>query len=151
MTLDFPVQAKILQPIDEVFDSVYNPRKLSSYFTTGGASGAMDAGQTVIWEFDDFPGPFPVTIKEMKKNEKLSFYWPASDGAGGDANYKTTVEISFKAIDNSTTQVKIVETGWNEDEASLKAAVSNAQGWMQVICCLKAYVEYGINLRKGFL
>ncbi len=151
MTLDFPVQAKILQPIDEVFDSVYNPRKLSSYFATGGASGPMDAGQTVIWEFADFPGPFPVTIKEMKKNEKLSFFWPASDGAGGAADYKTTVEITFKAIDNNITQVKIVETGWNDGEASLKAAVSNAQGWMQVICCLKAFVEYGINLRKGFL
>ncbi|ALO24786.1 hypothetical protein LEP1GSC137_2235 [Leptospira borgpetersenii str. Noumea 25] len=26
----------------------------------------------------------------------------------------------------------------------------NCQGWMNMSCCLKAYLEYGINLRKGF-
>ena len=38
MELKFEVQAKIKRPISDVFDAVYNPNKLSGYFTTGGAS-----------------------------------------------------------------------------------------------------------------
>ena len=29
------------KPVAEVFDGIYNPKKLSGYFTTGGASAAM--------------------------------------------------------------------------------------------------------------
>ena len=36
MELKFKVQAKIQKPVAEVFDGVYNPTKLSTYFTTGG-------------------------------------------------------------------------------------------------------------------
>jgi hypothetical protein len=24
------------------------------------------------------------------------------------------------------------------------------EGWTQMLCCMKAFVEYGINLREGF-
>jgi len=27
--------------------------------------------------------------------------------------------------------------------------MANSQGWMNMACCLKAWLEYGINLRKG--
>ena len=47
MDLKFRVQTKIQKPIDEVFDAVYNPRKLEKYFTTKSASGPLDAGTTV--------------------------------------------------------------------------------------------------------
>jgi uncharacterized protein YndB with AHSA1/START domain len=36
MELKFQVYAKIAKPVAEVFDAVYDPRKLSAYFTTGG-------------------------------------------------------------------------------------------------------------------
>jgi uncharacterized protein YndB with AHSA1/START domain len=39
MDLRFTVQAKIKKPIEEVYEVIYNPKKLSKYFTTGGASG----------------------------------------------------------------------------------------------------------------
>ena len=31
----------------------------------------------------------------------------------------------------------------------LKASYDNCGGWMHMSCCLKAYLEYGINLRAG--
>jgi uncharacterized protein YndB with AHSA1/START domain len=39
MELKFQVQGKIKKPVTEVFEAIYNPKKLSEYFTTGGASG----------------------------------------------------------------------------------------------------------------
>ncbi len=53
MDLTFPVQTKIQKPVNEVFDAVYNPKKLSKYFTTGGADGPLDEGKTVMWSFTD--------------------------------------------------------------------------------------------------
>lgn len=50
MDLKFELFGKIAKPVSEVFDAVYNPAKLSGYFTTGGASGPLDEGATVMWE-----------------------------------------------------------------------------------------------------
>ncbi len=48
MELKFSVQAKIKNPVEEVFDAVYNPKKLSKYFTTGGANGPLDEGRGYV-------------------------------------------------------------------------------------------------------
>lgn len=53
MELKFKVQTKIQKPVAEVFDAVYNPSKLSGYFTNGGASAPLDEGTTVEWAFAD--------------------------------------------------------------------------------------------------
>jgi len=39
MELTFQVHAKIRKPVADVFAAVVDPKKLSRYFTTGGASG----------------------------------------------------------------------------------------------------------------
>jgi hypothetical protein len=49
----------------------YTPKILCRYFTTAGASGLLDAGKTVMWEFEDFPGAFPIKGIEMKKDELI--------------------------------------------------------------------------------
>ena len=42
-----------------------------------------------------------------------------------------------------------VEMGWHDTPADTKSSHGNAGGWMHMMCCLKAYLEYGINLRAG--
>jgi uncharacterized protein YndB with AHSA1/START domain len=75
MELKFEVRTKIQKSISEVFDAVYNPDKLSSYFTTGGASAPLEEGTTVRWAFADNPGDeaksFPVEVETMVKNELI--------------------------------------------------------------------------------
>jgi len=80
MELKFEVQAKIKRPISDVFDAVYNPNKLSGYFTTGGASNLLDEGKEVTWDFHDFPGAFPVQVKQTIKNKKIVLEWANSEG-----------------------------------------------------------------------
>jgi hypothetical protein len=36
MQLKIDIHANIKKPLNQVFDAVYNPKKLSVYFTTGG-------------------------------------------------------------------------------------------------------------------
>ena len=39
--------------------------------------------------------------------------------------------------------------GWQENAEGLKGSHGNAGGWMHMMACMKAYLEYGINLRAG--
>jgi hypothetical protein len=34
-------------------------------------------------------------------------------------------------------------------EGGLRASYGNCQGWTQMLCALKAWLEFGINLREG--
>jgi uncharacterized protein YndB with AHSA1/START domain len=145
MELKFQVQTKIQKPVAEVFDAVYNPRKLEKYFTTKRASGPLDAGATVIWEWDYWPTAYEVHVQELVENELIAFEWPTHDG-----EVMTRVEIRFESLGESETAVSITESGWTEDQTGLKNSYDNCAGWMQVCCSLKAYLEYDINLTKGF-
>jgi uncharacterized protein YndB with AHSA1/START domain len=143
MQLKFKVHTKIQKPVGEVFDGVRNPEKLSRYFTTGGASAPLDANTTVMWEFADFPGAFPVRVKEVVPDKLIAFEWDAADGI------VCRVEIAFEALNDGETLVSISESGWPETEKGLELSYGNCMGWSQMLSALKAFLEYGINLRKG--
>ncbi|HZB18087.1 MAG TPA: SRPBCC domain-containing protein, partial [Nitrososphaeraceae archaeon] len=107
MNLKFSIQAKIKKPVEEVFDAVYNPKKLSKYFTTGGASGPLDEGKEVMWDFHDYPGAFSVYVKQTIKNQKIVFEW-----ASAVESNRLTVKMDFERLEDDTTLVKISEAGW---------------------------------------
>lgn len=143
MELKFEVYTKIKKSIAEVFDAVYNPKKLSEYFTTGGASAPLEEGITVTWNFADFPGAFPVYVKQVIMKEQIVLEWSNNKGKNN------TVEMNFEALDNDSTLLKIKESGWSElDQKSLDESYGNCTGWSQMLLCLKVYLEYGKNLRE---
>lgn len=156
MELKFKVSGRIARPVEEVFEAVADPAKLSAYFTTGGAAGRMETGVTVQWEFADFPGAFPVEIVEVEPNRRIVLRWEANEGPPDDSDpvvraaYMTTVVFTFEPLDDGRTLVTIEEGGWRETPTGLKAAFGNCQGWSQMLAALKAWVEHGINLREGF-
>ena len=147
MNLKFQVQIKTQKPIEDVFDAVYNPDKLSGYFTNGGASAPLNEGTTVQWAFADNPGDapisFPVTVLQTVQDELIVIEWQ------GASDHNTRVEMKFEKAGKDSTVIRITETGWQDTQADLDRSYMNCMGWTQMVCCLKAHVEYGINLRKG--
>jgi hypothetical protein len=77
------------------------------------------------------------------QNQYLSFYW------AGDDQKELLVEISLSSRENGSTVVTVTEKGMNNDEAGINWLKGNTEGWANFLACLKAYLEYGINLRKG--
>ena len=82
--------------------------------------------------------------------------WEANDGPPENADnlvthvgYKTQVTMSFEGLDDGRTLVSIEEHGWKQTPVGLKASYGNCQGWTQMQCALKAWLEHGINLREG--
>lgn len=138
----FQVQLKIQKPVAEVFDGVVNPKKLTGYFIQQ-SSGPLVEGATVKWKFAEVPEAFDVVVRQVVKDERIVFEWPAEGG------YDTRVELVFQPLDARNTLVQISESGWRSDDAGIKASYGNAGGWMHMLACLKAYLEYGINLRAG--
>ena len=157
MELKFRVAARIAKPVHEVFEAVADPKQLSEYFTTGGAKGRLETGTTVTWDFHDYPGAFPVHVIEVVPDERIVLEWKASEGEapnveGGemkDADYNTTVTMSFKALDDGRTLVEIAEEGWRENQGALSASYGNCQGWTGMLLALKVWLEHGFNLREG--
>ena len=157
MDLKFRVAARIAKPVHEVFEAVADPEKLSRYFTTGGAKGRLVTGATVLWDFHDYPGAFAVQVVETVPNEKIVIRWDANEGEAPNlegaetttADYKTTVTMLFKPLEDGRTIVEIAEEGWRENQGGLQASYGNCEGWSQMLCALKAWLEHGINLREG--
>jgi len=143
----FQVQIRIQRPVAGVFEAVYNPAKLSAYFTNGGANAPLDEGTTVQWAFDDNPGDekisFPVEVERSVKDRLLVLRWQ------GTQDKLNRVEMDFEPAGDDETIVRISETGWEDTDEDLKRSYSNCMGWSQMLAALKAYTEYGINLRKG--
>jgi uncharacterized protein YndB with AHSA1/START domain len=85
---------------------------------------------------------FPVRISKIERNKFISFHWDM-DGI------ELLVEMTLVPRDSNSTVVTITEKGRNNDEAGIKWLKGNTEGWANFLACLKAYLEYGINLRKG--
>lgn len=154
MDLQFQVSIRIARPVHDVFEAVADPDQLSRYFTTGGARGRMDTGATVMWDFHDFPGAFPVEVVEVERDRKIVFRWQANEGVSEgaplvDVDYKTEVTMIFEPLDDGRTLISVTEHGWRETQTGLNGSYGNCMGWTQMICALKAWLEHGINLREG--
>ena len=57
MDLKFEVSGRINRPVEDVFEAVADPAKLSSYFTTGGAKDDSKRAQLLRGTSMTFPAP----------------------------------------------------------------------------------------------
>ena len=140
--LEIKTALQILKPLDEVFEAVVNPDKMINYFISK-SDGRIEQGKTLNWEFPEFEGRWPVSILRVDPDKHISFSW---EGASG---YQTQVEISMEPREENATLVRILEKSMENNEDGIKWLLSNTEGWSFFLACLKAYLEYGINLRRG--
>jgi uncharacterized protein YndB with AHSA1/START domain len=114
---------------------------MSNYFISK-SSGRMEEGKKIMWRFPEFDMEFPIRVGKIEKNKYISFYWDV-DGI----ELLTEMKLTQRA--NNSTLVSITEKSRENDEAGIKWLMGNTEGWANFLACLKAYLEYGINLRKG--
>lgn len=141
-TLEIKATLQIQKPIGEVFEAIVDPEKMSNYFISDG-SGRMEENKKLIWHFPEFTMDVPVRVGKVEKNNYIFFTW---DGEGGK---ELEVEIHLTSKGAQDTLVSITEKGMENTEAGIKWLKGNTEGWANFLACLKAYLEYGINLRKG--
>ncbi|TRO64417.1 SRPBCC domain-containing protein [Christiangramia sabulilitoris] len=125
-----------------VFEAIVEPEKMSNYFISE-STGTMVEGEEITWKFPEFDMTFPVKVLKVKKPEFISFEWEGSPGK------MLTVGISLEELSPDKTLVKITEGKMLNNEEGIQWYGRNSGGWANFLACLKAYLEFGINLRKG--
>ena len=135
------VQIGILKPVSEVFEAIVDPEKMSKYFISS-STGMMESGKNLTWTWPDFDGEIQIKVGKIEKDKIVSFEW------GGSGN-NCVVVISLEAKSENKTLVIVTESDWPADYKGAKQCMGQVEGWTNFLCCLKAYLEYGINLRVG--
>lgn len=138
MKLIIQAKIQIQQPIATVFENIVNPKKMTQYFIES-SSGRMESLAALIWTFPEFEEECPLTVTEVIPNERIVFNW--------DPETLVTIQLTEQA--DKSTLVHVTEDGKENNEKGIKWFGGNTEGWANFLACLKAYSEYGINLRKG--
>lgn len=140
-TLEINVALQVLKPVSRVFEAIVDPAEMSNYFISR-SSGRMIEGEELRWGFPEFEEEFPIRVGKIEQDEYISYYWDTDEK-------ELLVEIELTPVDGEATIVTITEKGMDSDEAGIRWLMRNTGGWANFLACLKAYLEYGINLRKG--
>ncbi len=138
MRLESNAIIQIQKPVQEVYEGIINPEKMTQYFISE-SSGKMETGKELIWKFPEFDDRFPITEVLIETNQLISFVWDP----------ETVVRITLEKLEDNSTIVRVYEGKKDLTDDNLKWALENSGGWANFLACMKAYLEYGIQLRKG--
>lgn len=139
--LDIKAAIQIQKPVHDVFEAIVEPSKMSNYFISEG-SARIEEGKNIEWKFPEFDERFSIRGGKIEKDKCISFYWGSDDGK------ELLVEMTMTAKGRDTL-VSVTEKSRELDDAGIRWLAQNTEGWANFLACLKAYLEYGINLRKG--
>jgi uncharacterized protein YndB with AHSA1/START domain len=140
-SLEIKTTIQILKPSNEVFEAIVEPEKMSNYFISQG-SGKMEENEKIEWTFPEFTESFPIRVGKIEKNKYVSYYWEIN-------GKEHLVEITLQPKDADATIVTVTEKAIDDHDPGIQWLKGNTEGWANFLACLKAYLEYGINLRKG--
>lgn len=121
-----------------VYEAIVEPGIMTNYFISA-STGRMEEGKELLWQFPEFPGEFTVNVIETLSPTSIRFTWDTG----------STVSISLEPVSDNSTVVRIVEGEKVYTPENLAWAIGNTEGWANFLACLKAWLEYGINLRKN--
>ena len=140
--LEIKVALKMQKSLHDVYEAIVDPSKMSNYFIEK-STGRMEEGEILTWKFPEFDMEFPVRVNKVEKDKYISFFWNSMDGK------EMLVEIMLSLKENNSTLVTVTEKSMPNDKAGIEWLKGNTEGWANFLACMKAYLEYGINLRKG--
>jgi len=129
----------IRRPVSEVFEAFVNPTITSNFWFTK-ASGRLEAGKQIRWEWEMYNHSVEVEVKAIEENQRILIEW----GAYGA---RTTVEWVFTSRPDGTTLVSVTNSGFSGDgDEIVKQALDSTGGFNLVLAGAKAFLEHNINL-----
>lgn len=136
---------KILKSANEVFEAFVDPLQIGNFWFSS-SSERWAQGKTIILKYDLYNAEGEMKVVEIVENKKIVFQW-------GSPDEETLVTILLNELDSKSTMIEIKEEGFNvHDEDIMNILIGNKEGWVFMLTCLKAYLEFGITeLRGGLL
>lgn len=141
MNFNIKTEQIIDKPAKEVFNAIADPKHMVNYFITSG-SNILRSNTIVHWEWSDYNAKSDIKVLEVIENEFISFTWPAT-------SKDTKVEITISPLSDSSAKIIVTESDFELTTEGVEAALRQKQGWTDMLLCLKAYLIFNVNLRKG--
>lgn len=134
---------QINKPAHDVFEAFVDPAKIGNFWFSS-SSARWEEGKDITLFYDIYNAEVGITVLEIEVNQRIHFQW---------AGEENTVTITFRALDEATTIVEVLEEGFQENDPELvQKMVDNKEGWVYVLSCLKFYLEHRIHtLREGLV
>ena len=133
------VEDRIARPPAEVLEAIVDPAKMAQYFLSRG-SGRMTTGAKLDWEWADASAKLAIHVRSVEA-DRVTFLWSAT-------GTPTQVTLAL-APDGDRTKITATELPFELTEEAAARAIGQTQGWTDFCCCLKAYLQHGIDLRRG--
>ena len=134
------VEATIARSVAQVREAIVEPKHMTQYFLSSG-SGRMETGAQLTWTWSDAGAQAAVRVRQVV-DDTITFLWSAT-------GEPSQVTIALVADGAARTKVTITEGPFELSEQVAARAIGQTQGWTDFACCLKAYLEHGIDLRRG--
>lgn len=142
--MEITTKFKLHKPAKEVFEAIADPEKMANYWFSSGTS-RVEQGKKITWRYDEYNAEVTIKVLEVVVNEKIVFSW-------GEEGQETIVTISFQKLNDSSTIIEVIESGFKEDDPDLVSKLLGQQGgWVYMLTCLKGYLENGINTLRASL
>ena len=105
---------------------------------------AVGPGTTVTWW-----GDVPVEVDEVEADTRIVL---RSDGTAADGNPATrpASRCSSSRWRTAAPWSPSPRPAGARTRRASKRSYRNCEGWSQMLSCMKAYLEHGINLREGY-
>ena len=130
-------QMLIRKPVEDVFEAIMNPAITKNFWFTKG-SGRLEVDEKITWEWEMYNASTTVIAREILLNQRILFEWDRPSKA---------VEINFEELDEDSTLVTIIESGYDKKGDELIAAIKDSTAaFTTVLDGLKAFLEHRINL-----
>lgn len=135
----------IARPAHEVFEAFVDPAKIGNFWFSS-SSDRWEAGKTITLRYEEYNATVVIKVKEVERNQKIVFVW---EGHGEEH----VVTITLQEVDEARTVIEVNEEGFSQDDPEfVSKLVDNKEGWVFVLTCLKAYLEFGVkDLRAGLV
>lgn len=142
--MEITTKFKILKPANEVFEAIADPDKMANYWFSSG-TGRVEQEKAITWRYEEYNAEGLIHVLEVEENKKIVFSW-------GEEGQETVVTITLEKLDESSTKIEIIESGFKEDDPDLvDKLVGQKGGWVYMLTCLKGYLENGINTLRASL
>jgi uncharacterized protein YndB with AHSA1/START domain len=129
----------IRRPVGDVFEAIVNPEITTNFWFTR-ASGRLEVGKRVQWEWEMYDVSIQVIAKAIEPNRRIVIEWPGYSGP-------TTVEWKFTGLKSGTTFVSITESGFTgTGDELVKYVADSTQGFALLLAGLKAFLEHAVRL-----
>jgi uncharacterized protein YndB with AHSA1/START domain len=136
-TKKIEVQLLIRKSPKVVFKAFVDP-KITTQFWFTKASGKLEKGKTVIWEWEMYGVKDEVKVLEIHPDKKITIVW-------GDP--KSKVDFLFEELKKNQTLVRIVCYDFEHKKKDLLPTMLDYMGgFTSVLDGLKACLEHKLNL-----